>query len=82
MIWSSAINGQYYQCLAVSSNGEINGTWEQLEPIFTKDGGHGMLFEDLDNNLRLTLHCPNSSLDERPVFFDIEDTGERLVIKK
>ena len=82
MIWSSAINGQYYQCLAVSSNGEINGTWEQLEPIFTKDGGHGMLFEDLDNDLKLTLHCPNSSLDESPVFFDIEDTGERLVIKE
>lgn len=82
MIWSSAINGQYYQCLAVSSNGEIDGTWEQLEPIFTKDGGHGMLFEDLNNDLKLTLHCPNSSLDERPVFFDIEDTGERLVIKE
>ncbi len=80
MIWSSGIRNQYYQCIAVSDNDEIDGNWIQLEPIFTKDGGHGMIFTDLEGKLKLTLHCPNNSLYERPVFFDLEDTGETLKI--
>ncbi len=81
MIWSSIINSQYYQCIAVSDNGEIDGNWIQLEPLFTKDGGHGMLFRDFEDKLKLTLHCPNVSLSEKPVFFDVADTGETLIIK-
>ena len=81
MIWSSIVNHSYYQCLAVSDNGEIDGNWIQLEPIFTDDGGHGMVFRDFYGNLRLTLHCPNIQLSERPVFFDLFDNGERLSIK-
>lgn len=81
MIWSTVINGSYHQCIAVSDTGEIDGRWTQLDPIFTKDGGHGMVFRDLENRLTLTLHCPNSQLDERPVFFELEDTGETLRIK-
>ena len=80
MIWSSCIKGNYYQCIAVSDNDEIDGNWIQLEPIFTKDGGHGMIFTDLEGKLKLTLHCPNNSLNERPVFFDLSDTGETLKI--
>ena len=80
MIWSTIVRHQYYQCIAVSDNNEIDGNWIQLEPIFTKDGGHGMVFADIDGGLKLTLHCPNHSLDERPVFFDIADTGETLKI--
>lgn len=79
MIWSTCMSG-YYQCICVSDNGEIDGKWTQLEPIFTDDGGHGMIFEDLNGNLRLTLHKPNISGKEHPAFFDIEDTGERLSI--
>ncbi len=81
MIWSTIIDSQYYQCIAVSDNDDISGNWTQLEPIFTKDGGHGMVFKDFDGNLKLTLHCPNRQLDERPVFFDLTDTGETLKIK-
>ena len=39
-----------------------------------------MIFEDLHGHLKLTLHKPNRSRHEHPVFFDIEDTGERLSI--
>ena len=81
MIWSTCCDG-YYQCLAVSESGEIDGPWTQLEPIFTEDGGHGMLFTDLNGELRLTLHCPNVSLQEHPRFFSVEDTGERISIKE
>lgn len=81
MIWSSTVNHQYYQCIAVSDNGNIDGNWIQLEPIFTKDGGHGMVFRDFEGKLKLTLHCPNRSLSEKPVFFNLRDTGETLIIE-
>ncbi|MCH5198077.1 MAG: family 43 glycosylhydrolase [Oscillospiraceae bacterium] len=81
LMWSTIINHSYYQCIAVSDNGEIDGNWIQLEPIFTKDGGHGMIFRDNSQKLMLTLHCPNSQLEEKPVFFELEDTGETLKIK-
>ena len=81
MIWSTIISGSYYQCLAVSESGSVNGPWKQLEPLFTNDGGHGMVFS-ANGALYLTLHSPNRSLFEHPVFFEIEDTGSRLEIRK
>lgn len=81
MIWSTTVNNQYHQCIAVSDNDDITGKWTQLQPIFTRDGGHGMIFRDLEGNLKLTLHCPNRQPDERPVFFDLTDTGVTLKIK-
>ncbi len=80
MIWSTSVNDQYYQCIAVSDNGDITGNWIQLEPVFTKDGGHGMIFSDSEGKLRLTLHCPNEQTFERPAFFDLVDNGETLRI--
>ena len=80
MIWSTVFPDRYVQCLAVSSNGEIDGKWTQLPHIFDRDGGHGMLFKTLDNKLYLTLHSPNKTDYERPAFFPITDTGEGLTI--
>ena len=80
MIWSSCIRNAYYQCLAVSDNGEIDGNWIQLPPLFTKDGGHGMIFRDLQGALRLVLHSPNESGKERPKFLRLEDDGETLLV--
>ncbi|MBQ7689135.1 MAG: family 43 glycosylhydrolase [Clostridia bacterium] len=82
MIWSTIVNGAYYQCLAVSDNGEINGNWVQLRPIFTADGGHGMVFRNLTGGLCLVLHAPNISEREHPVFFALRDTGKTLRILK
>lgn len=81
MIWSTMINGSYHQCVAKSDNGKIDGKWNQIEPLFTKDGGHGMIFADLSGQLKLTLHCPNNQPCERPVFFDIEETADGLIMK-
>ncbi len=80
MMWSTIPKGTYYQCLAVSESGEISGPWKQLPPIFTKDGGHGMLFRTFSGKLMLSLHCPNNQPAERPVFYALEDTGETLKI--
>ncbi len=79
MIWSTSCDG-YMQCVAKSSDGSIIGEWYHIEPIFTDDGGHGMIFRDLKGDLRLTLHCPNESLKEKPVFFRIKETDETIII--
>lgn len=81
MIWSTCPPKGYYQGICVSLSGAVEGPWEQLPPVFTDDGGHGMIFRGLDGRLRLTLHSPNRRDFERPVFFPVEDTGETLIIK-
>ena len=82
MIWSTCPPEGYYQGLCVSESGKIAGPWKQLPPLYTKDGGHGMLFRDLSGGLRLTLHSPNASGHEHPVFFRVTDSGERLEIRE
>lgn len=81
MIWSTCDDG-YKQCVAQSDNGSVCGRWSHLPTLFDDDGGHGMIFKDLKGNLKLTLHCPNMSLQERPVFFDIAETENSLEILK
>ena len=80
MIWSTCPPAGYYQGLCVSESGRVAGPWTQLPPLYTKDGGHGMLFRDLAGELRLTLHSPNRSLYERPVFFRVQETAARMDI--
>lgn len=80
MIWSTCYNG-YRQCVAASDNGSVCGNWSHLPTLFDDDGGHGMLFKDLEGRLRLTLHCPNISLQEHPVFFEVEENETSLIIK-
>lgn len=73
MIWSTSDNGNYLQCKAVSDNGRIDGKWIQQPHIFLSDGGHGMLFADDKNRLWLSLHSPNKTGSERPVFLPAKD---------
>ncbi len=82
MIWSTSIDDNYLQCVATSDNDSVLGNWYHLEPLFKDDGGHGMIFKGLDGKLRLTLHCPNRSLFEKPVFFEIKETEDTLEIEK
>ncbi len=71
-LWSSFSEGGYTQGLAVSDTGEIGSHFSQMEPLFRENGGHGMLFRDLEGKLRLTLHSPNEHLKERPVFLTLD----------
>lgn len=80
MIWSTFVNHMYCQCAAKSSNGEIDGKFVHLPPIITNDGGHGMIFK-ADNKLYLTIHTPNKTLAERPVFKEMTDTGDSIKLK-
>ena len=78
MLFSSFSEGGYTQGLARSVSGHIFGPWEQLNPLFGENGGHGMLFRTLDDTLMLTLHRPNVHLQEHPWFCSIEETPDGL----
>ena len=84
MIWSSFKSESYATGIAESVTGKVTGPWKQQpDLLFGKDGGHGMLFKALDGRLMLTLHGPNSPGGmERAQIFELEDSGETLVIKK
>lgn len=77
-LWASFSKGGYTQGVAVSDNGDIDGHFTQVEPLFMDDGGHGMVFRALNGQLYLTLHSPNATPQERPCFYPLKDTGSRL----
>ena len=82
MIWSSFKNGDYAIGIAESATGKVIGPWrQQKEPLFEKDGGHGMIFKTFEGDLRLVLHSPNGGGLERAHLFEIEDCGDTLRLK-
>jgi len=79
MIWSSFGKSGYAIGICRSQSGTISGPWEHLpEPLFERDGGHGMIFKTFDGELLLALHVPNVHPMERPAFFTIRDAGDTL----
>ena len=80
MLWSTFIKGKYAECLVRFTDGEISKNFEHLEPLIDNDGGHGMIFKDIEGKLRLTYHTPNTNNFEHPHFVDIEDLGDTLKI--
>ena len=82
LFWSSFSHGDYAEGIAVSPSGRIEGPWIQdPEPLFEKDGGHGMLFRAFDGRRIFTLHRPNRHPDERPAFFEVERLGGHYRLK-
>ena len=84
MIWASVgENDNYLELQAICDDGNILGNWRHDAPaIFQKDGGHGMIFKDVDGKEKLVLHSPNHDKLERAHFFDIRYNGEYLDIVK
>lgn len=81
MLWSSFGDGGYALGVATSASGKLAGPWTQAdEPIFPRDGGHGMIFRTLDGALLLTLHQPNDTPNERARFFRLRETADGLAI--
>ena len=80
MFWSSFTEQGYAIGIARSASGEILGPWEQIpQPLFVKDGGHGMLFRTFDGQLLLSFHQPNRTPDERAQFFLLRETDDGLL---
>lgn len=79
MLWSSFSATGYTTGVARSVSGEIQGPWIQdPEPIYSKDGGHAMIFQTFDGTLILTLHSPNKSPNERALFLPVAECEGRL----
>lgn len=81
MLWSSFTKSGYAQGVAHSRSGEIIGPWEQEpDPLYISDGGHGMLFGAFDGQLTLSLHTPNATPHERPIFLPVREDDGRLEV--
>ena len=81
MLWSSWSTYGYAVGTAISPSGELTGPWEHLpEKLFPRDGGHGMLFRSREGKLLYTLHYPNDRYQEHPVFREIVECGNALVL--
>ncbi len=84
MIWSNTVkrndgkDPDYCVFVRKSVGGKLAGPWTKDELLFSKNGGHGMIFKAFDRRLMLTLHQPNISPNERMALFELEDTGETL----
>lgn len=83
MIWSSFSNDKYAIGVSESVTGSVRGPWlHHPEPLFAQDGGHAMIFRDLKGDLRLIFHQPNNPWGaERARIFNLEDTGDSLILK-
>ena len=72
-LWSSFGKYGYVEAISRSDNGKITGKWTIDEKLlFEKNGGHGMIFEDLDGNLNFIYHSPNETPLERPCIRKIQ----------
>ena len=79
LLWSSFGENGYAISIATSSNGEISGDWIQKEePIYKKNGGHGMLFHTFEGALKLAIHSPNHDPLERPIFLSVIEAQGQL----
>lgn len=75
MLWTTFYDENYTLCYARSDNGRMDGNWIQGErALYTADGGHGMVFYDLQGKLRITFHTPNINNSERIVIYELDDT--------
>ena len=50
------------------------------ELLYTKDGGHGMIFRTFDGPCMLTLHSPNRKKSEHPIFIPIRYENGKLSV--
>ncbi len=81
VLWASFSDEGYTEGVAVSDNGDVTGHFTQVEPLFRRDGGHGMIFRDQSGQMYLTLHTPNVHLQEHPVFIPLEEKNGMLAVK-
>ena len=80
LIWSSFIGGRYVELAVKFRDGKFGTQFEHLPPLYTEDGGHGMIFR-AGGRVYLTFHSPNASGQEHPHFVELLDRGDRLEVK-
>lgn len=79
LIWSSFGESGYAIGTARSESGTIAGPWHhESEALWSRDGGHGMIFPTFDGRLYLTFHMPNTPGEEHPVLVEIREENAGL----
>lgn len=78
LIWSSFSTQRgslkYSIGQAISKSGSIEGPWEHdHDALNSDDGGHAMIFRDLNNKLKISYHSPNTPTDSNPTTMTIRD---------
>ncbi len=82
MLWSSFGEEGYAMGVATSESGSVLGPWvQEEEPLWARNGGHGMVFTDPHGGRRLVFHWPNDTPNERvtTVGVRVTDSGIELV---
>ncbi|MBR6808616.1 MAG: family 43 glycosylhydrolase [Clostridia bacterium] len=74
MLWSNfdRYGDTYALAVARSANGKLDGEWTHDDPLlFSKTqtgiasgGGHGMIFTDVDGQMYISFHSPNTNTDD------------------
>ncbi len=79
MIWSSVGEHGYALGVARSVSGDVLGPWVQEPvPLWTSDGGHGMITRTLEGRLILVLHQPNTTPMERAEMTEITESATSI----
>lgn len=80
MLWSSLGELGYVMGCALSANGSLLGPWTQnAQPLVEGDGGHGMVFKNLDGSVNITYHSPNQTPLERFVHQKVIESPRGLI---
>lgn len=83
MLWSSFGDEGYAMGIARSESGRVLGPWIQDdEPLWPRNGGHGMLLAPSTGGARLVFHWPNDSPDERVKLVDVDLTDDDLRLRR
>jgi hypothetical protein len=66
MLWSSFGDEGYAMGIALSESGSIAGPWRQHDqPLWARNGGHGMVLIRSDGTSLLVFHWPDETPHER-----------------
>ncbi len=86
MIWTSWIYDVYTQGVAYSESGTLDGPWiQEKDPITPPNFGHGMLFKTFEGKTLMSAHSHKKVNDRTvriPHLFEVDLTGEKLIVKK
>lgn len=79
MLWSAFGEEGYAMGIAHSAGGSVLGPWtQQPEPIWAKNGGHGMLLQTTEGGAYLVFHAPNDTPNERVVMVPVSVENESI----
>jgi len=83
MLWSTWGEERYLQGICYSESGTIAGPWvQEPEPFLANNSGHGMLFRTFQGELRYIVHHAEGNGPRKPQLWNVDDSGDRLVLKE